>query len=276
MNAMFGLIGALTWCGGWIAIGVRREAARDARTLGQWCLGFTASSCLLVFIVLPLLGASIGQSPRWIHHAAFFALGGFLFAAELLRASMRHELRRGRVAAGRLATRRLAWLVELLPGPAAIAILLSGLRLIYEGAPGVSLRSPWLFYVVTAFGFFFADGLMFYQPTIRRLQTRPTVPLSRWSDVQLTVHALSFPVVYAVAARRPSLPHPFESVCGRLEKAFSFLPHGGPEVGTAVIVLGATVGFTAIARRHPGTTPARNHDDAPDPSVISSDERVRR
>lgn len=100
-------------------------------------------------------------------------------------------------------------LTELMPGPAALIILSSGLRLLYEGYH--SLRLTWLFVLVAGFGFFFADGLLGYTPTIARLHAlgmRLDEAASRlelrslvrsWSfNLMLLLHFASFAFLYVV------------------------------------------------------------------------------
>lgn len=100
-------------------------------------------------------------------------------------------------------------ITETMPGPAALTILSSGLRLLHDGQH--SLRLTWLLVLVVGFGLFFADGLLGYTPTIVKLHAlgmRIDDGAARgdlrsfirsWSlNLMLLLHFTSFPFLYMV------------------------------------------------------------------------------
>ena len=260
MSTAAALLGVLAWCGAWIAAAVRAEANRAPEVLGQWTAAFSVCSCLGVFVLLPGLGGEIGPLARWIHHAAFTGLGVFLGAAELVRFTARHQARLGAREKMRACLRQWRWLTEVLPGAAATALLLSGLRLIFENPLRCSAREGWLFWLIVAFGFFFADGLCFYRAAAHDIAAaadamradapgRLAVPGTRAQHLQLTEHALGFPLVFALACGRWPLPHPARPVLARIEDFFAPLPPGWPQVLAAATVIGLVGGATWALRK---------------------------
>lgn len=140
---------------------------------------------------------------------------------------------------------------ETLPAPAAILILFSGLRLLLEG--GHSLRSPWLFVLVSGFGFLMGDGIFGYTRDVRTLHRLvlhagpggPTHALRRFlrhpgfHGMRL-LHYVSLPILFVVGHTKvprhlPLLHEPIAAIEEWL------LPLAGPR--TAVVMAVLLVGF---------------------------------
>lgn len=235
------IVGVFAWCAIWIGLAAKFQAACTPTRGGGWLAAFAGSSCLIIFVGLPLAGSEPGALTLWIHHAAIFGLGVFLLVAEFLRAAIRRYERRGEVEQVASALHMLWWLTELVPGAVAITVMGSGLRLIYEGHGMFSARAGWLFWLLVAFGFFFADGLGFYLPYVRGRNRNPQRGGRRSAEVQLTLHALSYPVVFTLAAARLRLPSPLHGAIVSAETALPRLPPGASQTIVAAIVLGTAI-----------------------------------
>lgn len=108
------------------------------------------------------------------------------------------------------------FITYLMPGAAALIILATGLRLIYEG--NHSLRVTWLFVLVAGFGILFADGLLGYTPAVAALnvkidtvESQPeflSLVSSLHFNLMFLLHFVSMPVLYLVGRYKllPTIP----------------------------------------------------------------------
>src|SRR5271169_2697391 len=157
------LLGSLAWLAAWIAVVARAAAARHGDALVKLFAltlpAFSGTTFLLLFAVVTQRGA-IFPMVLWMHHAAIFALFVFLLAVQLLLTQVWWQIRSNVQATAIAATVCRMWiLTELVPAPIALAILLTGLRLIWE-SPSNSPASLWLMILILGFSFFFFDGLL--------------------------------------------------------------------------------------------------------------------
>jgi hypothetical protein len=144
---------------------------------------------------------------------------------------------------------RFWWaLTELAPGAAAIVILSSGLRLVYEG--GYSLGMTWLLILVVGFGFFFADGILGYTKEVRNLEHLTRAVSEGGSEAEarelirgcgfnatFLIHSFSLPLLYLVGSHKPVRPQFMREPISALARAL--FPVAGRMTGviTAVIVI---------------------------------------
>jgi len=178
------------------------------------------SICAAGFILFGRLPET-RQTVITCHYLGLGALFLFLMLGELCHLSIAWLLHY-RDPSWRLIA-RLAYLWRLLtdfmPGPAALIILSSGLRLIYEG--NHSLRLTWLFVLVFGFGLFFVDGLVSYTPIIASLHAfgmriheaaarteLQSLVRSPSFNLMLLLHFTSLPLLYLVGRCKllPTVP----------------------------------------------------------------------
>lgn len=155
---------------------------------------------------------------RGLHYTGIILLFLFLLAGAALQLDLWIKMRRGAALESLHRTYRLWWMAtRLMPAPAALLILASGLRLTYE-CPGMDVAAvSWLAYLSLAFMFFAVDGAAWYLPQICRWYRLSSAALrqglsaaqflaqarDRGAEVGLLVHSLSFPFVVALAMARP-------------------------------------------------------------------------
>lgn len=208
---------------------------------------------VLVCFIVPSVASGGIPVIRWIHHVAVAVLGLYLLATSICHTEI--ILRRRQPNGSeqlQVAYRRWWAMTETLPGPAALSIWWSGLRLIWEN-PGISpLNTPWLFWVIIGISFFFLDGLSFYLPTLRRWSANrgPRIAVGGirfkvewWAELQLWFHALSYPVVLGLAIARPKMPSG-GPMLGSLVHAI--LPHASLRL-SAVTAVGVELAFCGFA-----------------------------
>jgi hypothetical protein len=152
----------------------------------------------------------------------------------------------------------------IFPPAIALSILLTGLRLVWEGAmteppaPGKSPATFWLFSIIAGFSFFFWDGIMGYTPIVTQWksdweQISAGVSLGdarprRRDRAQLFIHFLSWPVVFLCGVYRWEIPNPVSDVVSRGIDQLGFLPRGWPEVSVATIIWLVTGGGLGLTR----------------------------
>jgi hypothetical protein len=212
--------------------------------------------CLICFLVLPFQGVKLGTLPRGIHQFGAILLGAFLCVSFVLQGIYTVCARRS-PAWGRYAIIRWWCLTETLPAVAAILSLLSGLRLLYES--GLSLSVGYIFGMFIAFTYFFVDGLAFYRPLVSRIYKAsggsggdPSVlPRLLWSDqVQLSIHTISFPLVFWLGYSRPAFGNPLSGLVLQLEGLFGgLLGEGMGRVAAAAAILALIAAFMVWVRR---------------------------
>lgn len=238
---------------------------QGAKRCGSALLAIATLSLLLVFAAIPDRGR-IRPLVLRVHETAFSGLFAFLVASELLQARAWLQIRRGKTAASVASSMRKMWtLSEIAPAPIAIAIFLTGLRLIWESPATNSPSQLWLLLLILSFGVFFFDGILGYQPIVRgmylywRDAAQRELPVGQaareWRAasgcVQLLLHCLSWPLVFAVGILRWTTPNPISLVVGRGEHALLFLPPGWPQAATAVM-LWAVAGCAVLLARAMG------------------------
>jgi hypothetical protein len=222
--------------------------------LGMFALGLRAHSVVSVIALL-------------CHHAAFLALFCFLIVGQFFQAEAWWSIRKRRFTGAAASYRRLWVLTELFPAPIALTILLTGLRLIWEGAiarPPVPAKSPatfWLLVIIIGFGVFFWDGILGYTPIVRKwknywedldinnlpLDGAPCHP-KLTDSLQLWVHCLSWPAVFLCGVYRWEIPNPATDFVGHAIQKLEFLPTGWPEVIIAAAMWLLTGGIVAAIR----------------------------
>lgn len=234
------------------------EASSLVRRLRAAIMVFAV--CAALFILLGRL-PEIRQTLVRIHYLGLTVLFAFLAAGEVCHLRILHLVRKARWHL--VARTAHVWrvLTEFLPGAAALVILSSGLRLIYEG--NHSLGKAWLFVLVAGFGYFFADGLRWYTPQIARLdalgamlnegesraELRSKVR-SLGFNLSLLLHFTSMPLLYAVGRWKPlpmpSLLHDTVSAVDRF-----LLPFAGRATGvvTALSLIALEGVIVSLARR---------------------------
>lgn len=230
----------------WAATGIVTVAwfARRARdgllsTLRVGLPAFTAITTLMVVVASPR-GSLL---PRILHHAGFTILGVFLLATEFLRLILRRLPDQRDLDAKSLTLCRTFRTVTLLfAPPAAIIILISGWRLMYDF--GWSLQIPWLWWVYVLFVTMMWHGAFYWTAEADLLASRAEsgrARLSPFADWMMTLHGLLFLAIFAIAYDRGAtlLPHPCHAAIIWLEQRMDFLPSTWRSVGAAVVLWGA-------------------------------------
>jgi hypothetical protein len=262
------------WFSFWIVFAAKAvaEKAGDDRIalLGNLLPAFTVTTLLGVFALAQQPQSVISVVVLWWHHAAFLALFCFLLVGQFFQAEAWWNIRARRFGGAAASYRRLWLLTELVPASVALAILLTGLRLLWEAAlahppaPGKSPAAFWLLAIIGGFGFFFWDGLLGYTPIVRKWKTRwNDLPLDnqrsnmghgprKLSDtLQLLIHFLSWPAVFLCGVYRWEFPNPATDFVNRVTYRLAFLPTGWPEVTVAVGIWLLAGGMVAALRLTP-------------------------
>src|SRR5262249_21996837 len=132
-----GFVPAATWIAGifawllaWMFICARSAGAKSGdayiKALGAILPGFVIASSICGFAIVHDREAAFRSVVLWVHHAAIAALFVFLAASQYLQIEALRRSMRGKSVAE--SYRRLWILTEILPGPIALAILITGLR----------------------------------------------------------------------------------------------------------------------------------------------------
>ncbi len=229
----------------WTAIGIVTVAwfARRVRdgllsTLRVGLPAFTAMTMLMIVVASPR-GSRL---PRILHHAGFTILGVFLLATEFLRLILRRlPDKRDLDAESLILCRTFRAATLLFAPPAAIIILISGWRLMYDF--GWSLQIPWLWWVYVLFVTMMWHGALYWTAEADQLAAKAEsgrARLPRGADWMMTLHGLLFLVIFAIAFDRGAtpLPHPCRAAIIWLELPLDFLPSIWRSVGAAVVLWG--------------------------------------
>jgi hypothetical protein len=238
-----------------LLLGPRR--CRAIGLLGQILPPVVLASCAIIYLVLPAMGVSLGLWPRRLHQFGALLLGTFLVAGVVLQATAYARIAKGGTMAGIHACFVRWWCItEVAPAVAALLLLCSGLRLIFE-APVSSVTVPYIFYMLMSFSLFFFDGLLFYRPQIAKLKDAARTALEANSnavsfrasiadvgrDLQLLIHFASFPFVFWFGYSKPILIHPYRRTLLRCEVGLqSFLSPAWARVAVAaflIVIVGA-------------------------------------
>ncbi len=194
---------------------------------------------------------------------SFFSLFAFLSIAQLLQFQAWWQIRQERPSQCLAATVQRLWaLTEIAPAPIALIIFLTGLRLIWDKPAKNAPSELWLSALIASFSVFFFDGIVGYQPAVRKMlrywshAAKENVPVSvaarAWNatsdSVQLFLHFLSWPFVFALGVLRPSQPNPIGPAIARFQSQVRFLPAGWPEVISA-FALWALIGALVLLVR---------------------------
>jgi len=264
----------MVWLACWIVLGAKALATKagDKRIAPVQILlrAFTVSTWLGIF-ALAFQPHSIGLAMAlWCHHAAILALFCFLIVGQFFQAEAWWGIQKRRFGAVAASYQRFWVLTELFPAPIALTILLTGLRLVWEGAaanPPVQEKSPatfWLLAIIVGFGVFFWDGILGYTPIVRKWKTQwehvhtGSLPLDaaplrpELSDtLQLLVHFLSWPAVFLCGVYRWDISNPATDFVSNAIHKLAFLPVGWPEVVVAAAIWLLTGGIVAAIRFAP-------------------------
>src|ERR1700722_8737811 len=229
----------------WTTIGIVTVAwfARRVRggllsTLRVGLPAFTAITMLMDVVASPR-GSLL---PRILHHAGFTILGVFLLATEFLRLFLRRlPDQRDLDAESLMLCRTFRTVTLLFAPPAAIIILISGWRLMYDF--GWSLQIPWLWWVYVLFITMMWHGAFYWTAETAQLAAKAEIGrarLPRCADWMMTLHGLLFLVIFAIAFDRGAtpLPHPCRAAIIWLEHRMDFLPSTWRSVGAAVALWG--------------------------------------
>jgi hypothetical protein len=259
---LFGLA-ACVWGLGCFFVTARAAGRRDkdgrVRLFAAVLPAFAAVSLLLMFAAFPARGPAL-RPVLWIHRTAFSCLFLFLAFAQYLQEQARwRSLYHNRAAVAR-SVKRLWILSEVAPAPIAVAILLTGLRLIWE-VPANTPDNFWLLAIILSFSFFFFDGIFGYQPIVRRMwqqwsrwlddETAVCVGKNWWPSIdrlQLFIHFASWPLVFVLGTTRWNPPNPISPIISAFEHRLAFLPPGWPGVTTA-LALWSLAGLIVMAIR---------------------------
>ena len=199
---------------------------------------FTAVTMIIAVIASPR-GSLL---PRILHHAGFTILGVFLLATEFLRLILRRlPDQRDLDAESLMLCRTFRTVTLLCAPPAAIIILISGWRLMYDF--GWSLQIPWLWWVYVLFITMMWHGALYWTAEADQLAAKAEsgrARLPRCADWMMTLHGLLFLVIFAIAFDRGAtpLPHPCRAAIIWLELRLDFLPSIWRSVGAAVALWG--------------------------------------
>lgn len=174
---------------------------------------------------LPVWGSL--RSAMLLHHFGFGLLCGFLCLSLYCLIQAR---RLGSSDASKnsapLFYRRLWIATKLLPAPAALTILLTGLRLIYDSPAQYSLGSDsggWVSLLLVTLSYMFWDGIFIYTKNTDHLwhaaEKAKGDPPDLWRKSHIIAHALSFPFVFAVGYSRSTvITNPLAPQFGHAEK----------------------------------------------------------
>ncbi len=256
--ALAAAAGGLCWL-------LARVAGSDAqvRWLANLLPPLAIGGCLFVFFLVPPGAPPPALAIRALHYAGVALLFGFLVFGTICQLRIWRQMDSAVEVPELLTSYRRWWVAtRLAPAPAALMILLSGLRLTYE-CPGLDVSQvAWLQWLVIAFSGLFFDGLLAYLPEIcRRYRVAGRLGSSaepggarfqalrdRWGEATLLLHALSFPFVLGLALWRPSeLPRPFHFLSGYFVD-FSL----GTSQALRALAVVVSVGLLLIPLRLPG------------------------
>ncbi len=259
------LISGVCWILIWIIVLGRAAAVRDddalVKLFAKALPAFSVASFLLFYAAVPRRGLVFGFV-LWMHHAAFIALFAFLSVAQCLITQAWWQIRLASETNSIAATYRRIWiLTELAPAPIAIAVFLTGMRLIWE-SPADSPASTWLLILISSFSLFFFDGLLGYSTIIRRTHdhwqscARKKIPapeaaqasLSTADYLTLISHFISWPLLLVVGIRRWNWPNPISDRLVEVEHRLSRLPEGWSRVVVALILWLIPGAFVVLVR----------------------------
>ncbi len=263
-------LGVLAWLGLGLLLVVKTGAGLSVpaatKRLANLIPPLVVFTLIPLFICLPVAGNVPPPSiiVRAIHYFGIVLLFLFLlFGAYCLFEAWGRMWARDRGLGPLAATYRKWWVAtRLLPAPAAICILASGLRLAYESPLG-SVSLGWMFWLITGFSFFFFDGLLFYLPeicfqnkaihqalergeTLEEYRRKYRRPGREW---MLLAHSVSFPFVFALGCAKPEALWRPEVIVDWLQHLFPGGP-GTPQFAqAAVLVLIVGVGLLVVRIR---------------------------
>jgi hypothetical protein len=260
------------WVCCWIGLGARRlvgtKGKERVERVKVLLIAFTGSTFVLMFACVRRPHTAVFVFALWCHHAAILGLFVFLASSQLLQMEAQRSLKTRDFKAAARAGHGLWVLTEIAPAPIAIAILLTGLRLVWGGAvsdPPAVGKSPstlWLVLIISGFSFFFWDGIFGYTPIVDRWRARlealregdsvaGAMPVSE--RLQLFGHFVSWPLVFVCGVYRWDTANPISSAVEGAIGALGSLPKGWPEVLMALAIwlaAGAAVfGSRQLGRR---------------------------
>lgn len=226
---------------------------RQLRTLGSACPAAVLGAGALLWVLFDRGGAARTVALA-IHGAALVLLFAFLACATRLQVVL---FARPAASVANGPYRRLRVLTELVPAAAALSVLLTGLRLVWESPPANDPAQLWLSVLVVGFSLFFWDGLLFYRPLVARMDRYPQPPDAPAASptagelVQGALHVAAFVLLLAFGLLRPGGTSPLDAVVRWLEALAPRLPDGAPQCLTVLIVWLAAGALVAAARRMP-------------------------
>jgi hypothetical protein len=255
MTWPFWMVSGLAWLTAWMWIIANRAGVKEGdplvATFASLLPTFSATTCIVAFLAIPVRQPVFHQITLWAHHAGIFLLIVFLATAEYFQAEawwrVRHRCPTRLVAAS---VRRLWVLTEIMPAPIALTVFLTGLRLIWDSPQANSPSRFWLFALVIGFSLFFWDGILGYKPIVRCMWANwkravelgiPATEVARTvfcltDTLQLLVHFFSWPVVFLFGLFRWNTVTPLTQLISEVTDRLGFLPAGWPEVTAAALL----------------------------------------
>ena len=116
----------------------------------------TLFCCLIILIFAPFSTPPPSVVTRSIHYAGIMLLLVFLLFGALCQILVWTKIHRNESLASVAKTYEFWWIAtKVAPAPAALCILTSGVRLVYESPANGFLQLPWLFWLIVSFSFFF-------------------------------------------------------------------------------------------------------------------------
>lgn len=268
----------------WILIAARYTASKQGDELvtaySRILPAFVVAICLAGFFLAPGRSSLMTNVALWVHHAAAWSLFAFLLSGEYLLMEAWWRMRRGEGRESIGAVYHHVWiLTKFVPPPAALAVFLTGLRLIWEAPETNSPSNLWLFGMVLGFSFFFFDGIFGYTCIITELDSHwrsaadPEMPLiiaSRYrrlgARAQILLHTVSWPLVFLLGVFRWNPPNPLSKYVAASEQAVDWLPRGWPQIAVAFLLwalMGIIVaGIRVLPRRDMSTARTRTKPTA--------------
>jgi hypothetical protein len=249
------ILAGLAWLALWIRFIAVRAAPKDGDALvelfSSTLPAFSAATCLVAFAAVPAREPAFHRIILGAHIVSVSGLFLFLLAAEYLQAEAWIRVRgRFSIQSVTASYRRLWVLTEIAPAPIALIVFLTGLRLIWDSPKDNSPASLWLAGLVLGFGLFFWDGILGYQPIVRRMwdhwkhlpdadapiATAATMPHYLSDSLQLALHFLSWPFVFLLGFFRWNAVTPLTAPISNLTYRLARFSTGWPEVITAILL----------------------------------------
>lgn len=245
-------------------IGLRNKNEDELLLLGMILPPISILINLTVLLIFPLLGIEAARLTLWLHRFGIFLMGTFLISGQYLQIEGWYKLWRNQNSESILRTyTHLHYITEMMPAPAALILLFSGLGLIYFGEQSIS--TGWLFYLLGIFSFMFIDGITHYLPRTRALRSvamRSACTsnvneelrscMKDWfQNSRLFLHYVSFPFVFLLGHLKPHLSNPFATFIVWLESQIRSIETLSPfyKVIPAILWIALVIGLVLVINR---------------------------